>query len=45
MNLKRLVSGCGWNVLDYVSFGDTESSNPRDPLHDERAYILLASRL
>jgi hypothetical protein len=41
--LKRLAERCGWNLLDYTSFGDTESSNPRDPDHDERAFMLLES--
>ncbi|MDX1460858.1 MAG: methyltransferase domain-containing protein [Xanthomonadales bacterium] len=42
--LKRLVSRCGWRVLDYTSYGETSRSTPQDPDGDERAWMLLESQ-
>jgi 2-polyprenyl-3-methyl-5-hydroxy-6-metoxy-1,4-benzoquinol methylase len=39
--LKRLIDRTGWNLLSYVTIGDTISSTPADPDHDERAFCLL----
>jgi tRNA (mo5U34)-methyltransferase len=42
--LKRLVDRAGWNLLSYISMGDTTSSTPADPDRDERAFCLLEKR-
>jgi tRNA (mo5U34)-methyltransferase len=42
--LKRLFQRTGWDVLDYMTVGDTENSNPIDNANDERAFALLRSR-
>jgi SAM-dependent methyltransferase len=42
--LKRLIDRTGWNLLSYVTFGDTVSSTPADPEKDERAFCLLEKR-
>ena len=42
--LRRLIDRCGWDVLDWAHFGDTERSNPSDNTHDERVFCLLRSR-
>ena len=39
--LKRLIQRTGWNLLSYVTIGDTASSTPADPERDERAFCLL----
>ena len=42
--LIRLFERTGWIVLDASTVGDTNSSNPCDPEHDERAFVLLKSK-
>jgi tRNA (mo5U34)-methyltransferase len=42
--LKRLIERTGWNLLSYVTIGDTAGSTPADPDHDERAFCLLEKR-
>ena len=42
--LLRLFDRSGWDVLAHRSVGDTESSDPARPDHDERCFALLASR-
>ena len=42
--LERLVDRTGWEILDAMTVGDTEASDPRSPEHDERAFMLLESR-
>jgi len=42
---KRLTDRTGWKLLSYVTIGDTISSTPADPDHDERAFCLLEKRL
>jgi hypothetical protein len=42
--LKRLIDRTGWNLLSYVTIGDTSSSTPADPERDERAFCLLEKR-
>jgi tRNA (mo5U34)-methyltransferase len=42
--LKRLIERTGWNVLSYVTIGDTINSTPADPARDERAFCLLEKR-
>jgi tRNA (mo5U34)-methyltransferase len=39
--LKRLIERTGWNLLSYVTIGDTANSTPADPERDERAFCLL----
>lgn len=42
--LKRLADRTGWNVLSYITVGETKFSTPADPDHDERAFCLLERR-
>lgn len=42
--LKRLIDRTGWNLLSYLTIGDTARSTPADPGRDERAYCLLEKR-
>jgi len=42
--LRRLIDRTGWNLLSYVTIGDTASSTPADPERDERAFCLLEKR-
>lgn len=42
--LRRLVDRAGWNVLAYLTMGNTTNSAPADPDRDERAFCLLQSR-
>lgn len=42
--LKRLIDRTGWNLLSYVTIGDTASSTPADPERDERAFCLVEKR-
>ncbi len=39
--LQRLVERTGWQVRDFVTFGDNEASNPQDNEHDQRAFMYL----
>jgi len=39
-----LIDRTGWKLLSYVTIGDTTSSTPADPDHDERAFCLLEKR-
>ncbi len=39
--LKRLIERTGWNLLSYLTIGDTASSTPADLGRDERAFCLL----
>ena len=41
--LKRLIQRTGWNILAFTTIGDTNSSMPADPNHDERAICILRS--
>ena len=41
--LRRIVERAGWEILDYVSYGNRVNSNPRDQVRDERAFMLLRS--
>jgi tRNA (mo5U34)-methyltransferase len=43
--LERIVQRTGWIIRDQVHYGNTFNSNPRDTSRDERAYMLLESRL
>jgi tRNA (mo5U34)-methyltransferase len=41
--LKRLIHRTGWNILAFITIGDTNNSTPADPNHDERAVCVLKS--
>ena len=41
--LKRLIHRTGWNILAFTTIGDTNSSTPADPNHDERGICILKS--
>ena len=43
--LKRLFDRSGWEVMHYHTSGDIERSNPADNDRDERAFVLLRSRV
>ena len=43
--LRRILHRTGWDVLDYMSVGNTTQSDPASPGGDERAVCLLRSRL
>src|SRR5262249_32332029 len=42
--LKRLIDRTGWDLLSYLTIGDTTRSDPADPERDERAFCLLKKR-
>jgi hypothetical protein len=42
--LKRLLMRSGWDTCDYITVGDTSSSDPSSADRDERAFCLLRSR-
>jgi tRNA (mo5U34)-methyltransferase len=42
--LKRLIGRTGWNVLSYLTIGDTVNSTPADPDRDERAFCFLQKK-
>ncbi|MGP0049537.1 MAG: methyltransferase domain-containing protein, partial [Solirubrobacteraceae bacterium] len=41
--LERLVTRAGWTVIDQISFGDLQASDPSSADHDERRFMLLRS--
>ncbi|MGH3627758.1 MAG: class I SAM-dependent methyltransferase [Sciscionella sp.] len=43
--LLRLFARTGWDVLDFMTVGCTEGSDPASPDRDERAFALLRSRV
>jgi tRNA (mo5U34)-methyltransferase len=43
--LLRLFQRTGWEVLDFLTVGDTERSDPASSSADERAFCLLRSRV
>ena len=42
--LKRIFERTGWEVLDFMTVGDTQNSDPATNTGDERAFSLLRSR-
>ncbi len=42
--LHQIVSRAGWEVTEYITYGDKEQSNPQDNEHDQRAFMLLSSQ-
>lgn len=43
--LKRILSRTGWELLDYTRAGNTRKSDPASPDGDERAFLLVKSRM
>ncbi|WP_440222128.1 class I SAM-dependent methyltransferase [Dokdonella sp. MW10] len=43
--LRRIIDRTGWDVLDFVTVGDTRNSDPASQQGDERAFCLLRSRV
>jgi hypothetical protein len=41
--LRRLLERAQWQVLDWMTTGDTLSSDPVSPAHDERVFCLVRS--
>jgi SAM-dependent methyltransferase len=42
--LRRLIARAGWEILEFMTIGDTRKSDPASQEHDERAFCLLESR-
>jgi tRNA (mo5U34)-methyltransferase len=42
--LRRILYRCGWDILDFKTFGNTESSDPATNAGDERAFCYARSR-
>jgi hypothetical protein len=42
--LRRILDRTGWDVLDYMTVGNTLNSNPATSEGDERAFCLVRSR-
>jgi tRNA (mo5U34)-methyltransferase len=42
--LKRLIDRTGWDLLSYITIGETTNSTPADLDRDERAFCLLQSK-
>jgi tRNA (mo5U34)-methyltransferase len=42
--LRRLLHRTGWDVLDYMTVGNTDASDPATAEGDERAFCLVRSR-
>jgi hypothetical protein len=43
--LRRILARTGWDVLDLITVGATNRSDPASPNGDERAYCLVKSRV
>lgn len=42
--LRRIIDRCGWDIVDFRTYGNTVDSNPVTAEGDERAFCLLKSR-
>lgn len=42
--LRRILDRTGWDVLDFMTVGDTRNSDPASQQGDERAFCLVRSR-
>lgn len=42
--LRRILDRTGWEVCDYITVGNTASSDPATPEGDERAFCLIKSK-
>jgi hypothetical protein len=43
--LQRLCDRTGWDIVDTIRLGATKDSDPASPDRDERAFLLLKSRI
>jgi hypothetical protein len=43
--LRRILKRTGWEILDYITVGNTNDSDPATAEGDERAFCLVKSRL
>jgi hypothetical protein len=42
--LRRILHRCGWDVLDFMTVGNTQESDPATASGDERAFCYVRSR-
>jgi tRNA (mo5U34)-methyltransferase len=42
--LKRILDRCGWDILDFMTVGNTTDSDPATGAGDERAFCFVRSR-
>lgn len=42
--LRRILDRCGWDVLDFMTLGNTKDSDPATDAGDERAFCYVRSR-
>jgi tRNA (mo5U34)-methyltransferase len=42
--LQRIMARCGWEIIDFMTTGNTINSDPASALGDQRAYCLARSR-
>ena len=42
--LRRILDRAGWDIVDYLNLGNTESSDPATSAGDERAFCYVRSR-
>lgn len=42
--LRRILQRCGWDILDFRTFGNTTDSDPATAQGDERAFCYVRSR-
>jgi tRNA (mo5U34)-methyltransferase len=42
--LKRILQRCGWDILDFMTLGNTKDSDPATAAGDERAFCYVRSR-
>ena len=42
--LRRVLDRAGWDVLDFITLGNTTTSDPATNAGDERAFCLVRSR-
>jgi hypothetical protein len=42
--LRRILHRCGWDLLDFMTLGNTQDSDPATPQGDERAFCYARSR-
>ena len=43
--LKRILDRAGWDVVDFMTAGNTKKSDPASAVGDERAFALIKSRV
>jgi hypothetical protein len=42
--LRRILHRCGWDILDFMTVGNTQDSDPATVQGDERAFCYMRSR-